>query len=262
MGMTRGAIKLLAMTLQGQHYEKAVMYGVQQVSANSKEICSILSKYGANWAEPTLEAPSTGGFKSLGCNQVESIDFYPDEGATHVVDLNRPINEKYKQAFDLIYDGGTLEHCFDIAQVLRNTAHMLKTGGRIIHHVPTNNWVDHGFYQVSPTLFFDFYEAAGFSEFSFHFHFIDGKKESYISHSLQDQPPPYFIGKGTRVLSHFTAVKVRTVDPSDLVSLVQRRYREYFGGDHSPAETQSRDLLSRLKRSFLKRTIRLRAQRL
>jgi len=34
---------------------------------------------------------------------------------------------------------------------------MLKPGGIVIHVSPSNNHVDHGFYQFSPTLFYDYY---------------------------------------------------------------------------------------------------------
>lgn len=39
---------------------------------------------------------------------------------------------------------------------------MLRPGGTVIHIVPCNGWVNHGFYQISPTLMFDYYQAAGF----------------------------------------------------------------------------------------------------
>lgn len=262
MGMTRGAIKLLTMTLHNQQYKRAAMYGVQEISVKESEINSILSEYDIDWLKRKEAHPSTNLFKSLGCKQVNSIDIYPDESPTHLIDLNLPIDQGYNENFDLIYDGGTIEHCFNIPQVLRNTAAMLEIGGRVIHHTPTNNWVDHGFYQISPTLFFDFYEAAGFDDFSFHFHFINGQKEKFIPYNLQEDPPPYFIGKGQRVLSHFTAIKKKHVDPSMLMSLVQRRYRDLFGNKQSIKTSPKRGLANRLKRSFLKRTILLRSKQL
>tara|TARA_S200000501_G_scaffold373465_1_gene420648 strand:- start:1173 stop:1676 length:504 start_codon:yes stop_codon:yes gene_type:complete len=36
---------------------------------------------------------------------------------------------------------------------------MLKVGGRVIHMLPSSNWVDHGFYMFSPTIFHDYYSA-------------------------------------------------------------------------------------------------------
>jgi hypothetical protein len=59
----------------------------------------------------------------------------------------------------LVFDGGTSEHVFNIPKVLENYHKMLKVGGRIIHASPTSNYVDHGFYMFSPTLFYDYYLA-------------------------------------------------------------------------------------------------------
>lgn len=65
---------------------------------------------------------------------------------------------------DFIYDGGTIEHIFHVPNVMENIADTLKVGGTILHHSPTNNYVDHGFYQFSPTFFLDYYAANGFTD--------------------------------------------------------------------------------------------------
>ena len=44
-------------------------------------------------------------------------------------------------------------------KVLENYNKMLKPNGRIIHVLPSNNYIDHGFYMFSPTLFWDYYSA-------------------------------------------------------------------------------------------------------
>ena len=62
-------------------------------------------------------------------------------------------------SFDLIFDGGTLEHVFDVRTALRTICSMAKVGGRVVHVSPLSNCVDHGFYCFSPTLFADFYSA-------------------------------------------------------------------------------------------------------
>ena len=96
-------------------------------------------------------------FKSIGFQSVESCDVSDYEGTKHVLDLNLPVPMDFYDSYDVIVDGGTLEHIFNIPQVLENIFNMLKTGGRIIHLTPTSNFVDHGFYMFSPTLFFDYY---------------------------------------------------------------------------------------------------------
>lgn len=98
-------------------------------------------------------------FKKLGFESVFSLDNNNFEGSDLVLDLNIPIPQQLHNQFDVIYDGGTIEHIFHLPQVLKNIFNMLKVGGRVIHAVPSSNHVDHGFYMFSPTLFFDFYRA-------------------------------------------------------------------------------------------------------
>ena len=39
---------------------------------------------------------------------------------------------------------------------------MLKVGGYIMHMTPSNNFLDHGFYSISPTLYYDYYKKNKF----------------------------------------------------------------------------------------------------
>jgi SAM-dependent methyltransferase len=98
-------------------------------------------------------------FAMLGFDQVESCDYSDDEKPTFLLDLNRPIPDELVGRFDIVYDGGTMEHLYDPPQALRNIHALLKEGGRIIHHSPSTNHVDHGFYMFSPCLFADYYAA-------------------------------------------------------------------------------------------------------
>ena len=75
-------------------------------------------------------------------------------------DLNeREIPAGCHRAFDLVFDGGTLEHVFDIPAALSVVAGMTAVGGRVVHLSPLSNCVDHGFYSFSPTFFADFYST-------------------------------------------------------------------------------------------------------
>ncbi|MCZ6679497.1 MAG: class I SAM-dependent methyltransferase [Candidatus Poribacteria bacterium] len=103
-------------------------------------------------------------FKLLGVNDLMALDCSTYENPDIVVDLNLPVPDELRSQFDLILDGGTIEHVFDAKQALMNIALMLKPGGRIIHMAPMNNYVDHGFYQFSPTTFFDYYGVNGFAD--------------------------------------------------------------------------------------------------
>jgi hypothetical protein len=51
---------------------------------------------------------------------------------------------------------------------MRSIWKMLRVGGRVIHCCPAANYVDHGFYCVSPTFFWDFYTTNHFEMNSIH----------------------------------------------------------------------------------------------
>ncbi|MBI2839850.1 MAG: hypothetical protein HYX75_16170 [Acidobacteria bacterium] len=93
---------------------------------------------------------------------VYALDISEYERPDFMWDLNSPIPEELIGRFGLIVDGGTIEHIFDIKQALMNINRMLRSGGRIIHMSPMSNYVEHGFYQFSPTVFFDYYGVNGF----------------------------------------------------------------------------------------------------
>jgi Methyltransferase domain len=88
---------------------------------------------------------------------VHSYDVSDYEGATHIMDLNQP--QVFAQQYQTIFDGGTLEHIFDVAQALRNIDQMCAPGGQIIHIVPSNNYNGHGFYQFHSDVFYSWYNA-------------------------------------------------------------------------------------------------------
>lgn len=102
-------------------------------------------------------------FLRMGFQSLESVDVSGYEGCTHILDLNTDeLPPSLSERYDVIYNGGTLEHVFDIRTALKNIFKMLRPGGVVIHFLPMNGWVDHGFYQFSPTFFVDYYIENGF----------------------------------------------------------------------------------------------------
>lgn len=264
MGISRGTIRLIGMALRdAPRSGSAVTFGVQKVAATRGEARASLAKSGI---EPPADGSSGDAalhqddlFRMLGYAAVESIDVYAAESPTHVLDLNRPLPASLLDRFDLVYDGGTTEHCFSVPDVLGNAARLLRKGGRIIHHLPLNNWVDHGFYQFSPTLFFDFYGANGFTDPSLTLHFSARGRESYIPYDPQsDGMLPYSLGGNKQVMGLFTAMKAAAVEP--VAFPIQGRYRRAFGGEKR-GQRESATWLARLKRSLKKRSFALRAKR-
>jgi hypothetical protein len=56
---------------------------------------------------------------------------------------------------EVVINNGTAEHIFNVAQVFRTMHDACKVGGLMIHDAPFTGWVDHGFYCLQPTLFYD-----------------------------------------------------------------------------------------------------------
>jgi len=107
-------------------------------------------------------------FKAMDC-ELDVYDIVQERGCEIILDLNQPIGWKesinvsksLRQKYDVVLDVGTVEHCFNIAQAIMNMAGLVKQGGHIIHENPFN-WGNHGFYNLNPTWYHDFYAANGF----------------------------------------------------------------------------------------------------
>ena len=81
------------------------------------------------------------------------LDVKQHRGNEIIGDLNYEIDQQYYEYFDLILDGGTLEHCYNIAQAFKNVCQMIKVGGFSLHSNPVNR-INHGYYNLNP-LFYD-----------------------------------------------------------------------------------------------------------
>lgn len=68
--------------------------------------------------------------------------------------MNHPVPMAWREQYDVIIDGGTLEHIFNVPVAFANVANMLKVGGTAFLNTPANNMMGHGFYQFSPELMF------------------------------------------------------------------------------------------------------------
>lgn len=88
---------------------------------------------------------------------VDHLDGSDYQGAAIIQDLNLPLSDMnlaHAGSYDLILDGGSLEHLFDVPQALRNYNALLREGGMIYITTNANNHYGHGFYQFSAELFY------------------------------------------------------------------------------------------------------------
>jgi len=99
-------------------------------------------------------------FEVLGY-KLEVIDITAARGGEILHDLNEPVPEELKGRYALVLDSGTLEHVFNIGQGAKSAAEMVALGGSILHINPFNI-VNHGFYNINPTWYYDLYGENGF----------------------------------------------------------------------------------------------------
>lgn len=79
-----------------------------------------------------------------------------------MLDLNYPIPKSLHDKYDIVLDLGTSEHVFNIGTVMNNYKNLVPKGGHIVHFNPA--WMpNHGFFNFSPTFFYDWYMANGCS---------------------------------------------------------------------------------------------------
>lgn len=125
---------------------------------------AVLAKHLPGITEENLTNPdnqySETFFEKLGFSSVDSVDLSDFEGASIIQDLSAELPKKLESKFDVIYDGGTCEHIFDLPTAYRNIHKMLKPGGVLIGHSPCNNWVNHSFYQINPEMVYGFWEKT------------------------------------------------------------------------------------------------------
>lgn len=164
MGLGLGQIALLLDEDRRAPFRGTVLtLGRQTVEATVTQLAGLLGGAGKSW--PAGAAAEDGTlFRAMGFDAAESLDASDYEGATHILDLNAADTPaSLCDRFDMVLDGGTLEHVFHVPHALAHMGRMVKVGGRVIHMSPSSNYFDHGFYMFSPTLFHDYYRANGFA---------------------------------------------------------------------------------------------------
>jgi SAM-dependent methyltransferase len=92
--------------------------------------------------------------------EADFVDIAASRGVEIVLDLNQPAPPERLGRYDIVYDGGTMEHCFNVGQVMRNILGFVRKGGFIVHVNPMT-LINHGFYNFNPTFYHDWYTQSG-----------------------------------------------------------------------------------------------------
>lgn len=99
------------------------------------------------------------------CKKPENLNLYSLDLFTECPEFSWDLNFIVKNipTFDIIFDGGTLEHVFNIPNAFKNI-HLLLNKGGVFCRYGLLNLTGHGFYDLSPELFFRWFYDNGFHD--------------------------------------------------------------------------------------------------
>jgi hypothetical protein len=149
---------LLAARKAGVDFSRTVTFGRQSFFPKPRPAARALaaSGLGITLAQigPLRHAYAETFLTALGAGRVDAIDASDYEQASLVHDLNEPVPTELHGRYTCVFDGGTSEHVYNYPELISNAVRLLAVGGHFISITSGNNQSGHGFYQISPELFF------------------------------------------------------------------------------------------------------------
>jgi hypothetical protein len=98
-------------------------------------------------------------FTRFGAGKVDSIDASNYEGASIIADFNHPIATELHKKYSMFIDFGSIEHIYNVPQVIDNVTKLLRPEGTVFIMSQANGYAGHGFYQFSPEFFYSAFSA-------------------------------------------------------------------------------------------------------
>lgn len=178
-----------------------------------------------------------------------SIDVYDNsgfEGANKILDFGESIKEF--DLYDTFIDYGSSEHIFNISQSFKNIIQLTKVGGMIIHALPTDNSCGHGFYQISPELFFTLYTPEnGFENTEIFMIDISKSKPSFVIKLERPEKGERFEIKTKNEMSVW--VKTTKKATKEIKNIFQSDYEHAWEGNYQTKKTLESSVADHLKKS-------------
>lgn len=168
MGVDVESVEVLALArARGVDFGSTLTLGAQSWFLYADDLSATLRSFGDSCsvgdaqevlrrnASRTPRRPEASAiFEYFGAETVDEMDMSDFEGASIEHDLNLAIPSDLHGRFSFVYDGGTLEHVFDVKTAIDNMMRLVAPGGHLMSVVPANNQMGHGFYQFAPELYF------------------------------------------------------------------------------------------------------------
>lgn len=171
MGLMRQELIILSRIVTRKKVSSILMLGMQDILADLNDLEQDFLKFSIDYDKNAFDLLKTRKYNSVDffyifpqVNKVHAMDYSPYEDADIIYDLNTFNTPKeYIGVYDLVIDGGTLEHIFNQSAAINNINRFVKNNGFVYHMLPCAGWVNHGFYNYSPTYFEDVYcKKSGF----------------------------------------------------------------------------------------------------
>jgi hypothetical protein len=160
-------------------------------------------------------------YRLFGIEHYRSTDLL-DSRATWIRDFNHLV--KLPEQFRVATNFGTAEHVFDIGQMFRSMHDALAPGGVALYVLPTFGDIDHGFYNIHPTMYFDLAKANGYVIDDFHYVDRWDIRNRVLESDLTAD-------------IDFDAMPIGAKEVADR-SLLQRRVTETFVANYNRVDTQ------------------------
>lgn len=174
------------------------------------------------------------------CLKIDALDVSSYEGANVIHDMNTPIPKDMVGAYDVVVDGGALEHIFEFPTAIENAMKLCKTEGWLVIMTIANNFCGHGFYQFSPELFWNVLPKNGFDvlEMSYVLHHRNSKKQfvKVENNTIMGKRNCFTSSKPTELFilakKRTDATNIITVNQSDYLQLWKSEENQNKGGSY------------------------------
>lgn len=174
-------------------------------------------------AEKYIHAQTFFAYLGIKPKDYYDVDKFDFDKPKIIHDLEKPLPRKYHNYFNFVLDSGTLEHIFDVKSVMENIVKSVKLGGYVLQMIPAQNFLNHGFYQFSPTFFYDFYTANGFNIVESYLIEIKGKCDRFHFYDQKKDYTGLFFNPGSRLANCFLVKKIKIL--KNIVSPTQYYYK-------------------------------------
>jgi hypothetical protein len=165
MGLVTSRLRLLLQAKKdGVNFNSILTLGHQKININKKKLNYLKNEFKLNqeivddFDTDNRSFNNTFLKRILNVKNLSVMDYSDYQGANILHDLNYPIPETLEESFDVVIDGGTLEHIFNFPVAIENCMKMVRVGGSVFIFSMANNHCGHGFYQFSPELFFRIFD--------------------------------------------------------------------------------------------------------